>query len=1056
MATCARFSALISTFAVLLVTASVHATTYTVDPDGPYPTIQSGLDVAVSGDTVAVVLGTYTGPGNRDLNFGGNDVILLSLAGAGATIIDAEDAGGGFSFFSGESAAAVVDGFTITNASVGSPLRFVANSSPTIRNCVIRGNYVSSNPGGAAFIQDSSPTFIDCLIVENSNTLHAGGVFVNVGKPSFTGCTFVGNTTLGRGGAFWLDACDTVSIHECTISGNRADGSGSGFEGGALLLTNGAKAALTNSIVWCNLADTADEILVAAGAYLSIDCSDVDILGIDGSVVYGPDVISEDPQFCQPACCRGLSWTHGEYTLADTSPCLPGGNDCGQHMGSQAEGCTDVVVWTGLGGDTDWDNDANWSGNTKPGPGDHVQINRGTVVLVSLAEMCNFTHCPRWGDADTLFVLTGGILDVGFGGAKDATKKLEEAATSSGTGRCEGGTLSASGPDEDCEGDWLVTEEGTFDWTRARIKGNHGFRNRGRIAVTGPDTTTVEIPLQSNGAGGEFQHERGLHVLSGVLAAESSLTNLGETTVAAGAEIMLTGTLDNQDGGVFDLAGDLLGTGQSTNRGDFNKTGSGTSEISTAFDNTRSVAEGYVGTLRVTDGTLHVSGPFTNTGLVVVAEGAILQIDDLFDNLVPGLVVLAGDITGSGTVDNLGTLNRTGVGTSSIAPGLDNLLDTGTGHHGRVHVLSGTLNLESVDNWGYLTVTPGATLAVGGDLTNEDQGWLTGDGTYDLTGGSAALFGVISPGTSPGILAYAGDFNMKAGGRLFAEIGGTVPGDDYDRLDVTGTVTYGGALHVRLINGFIPSIGDTFELITATEASLSKHDWPGFDCYSGLQIEPGLTLEPLMWPRRFVLVAEDTTPANDPPVAEIDFASTPWSVPINIFPLANDDDVDDLSIVYLSTANTRGTAFIAEGQTSITYVPPVSFVGVDTLVYAVGDCEGGIDSSFVYIAVADISGADPDTGVPPAAHLYPVYPNPFNPVARIRFDLPKPGDAQLAIYDLRGRRIAVLAEGHHPAGRYVIDWWGRDDHGRQMSSGVYFVRLVAGSRVETRKVSLVR
>jgi len=91
----------------------------------------------------------------------------------------------------------------------------------------------------------------------------------------------------------------------------------------------------------------------------------------------------------------------------------------------------------------------------------------------------------------------------------------------------------------------------------------------------------------------------------------------------------------------------------------------------------------------------------------------------------------------------------------------------------------------------------------------------------------------------------------------------------------------------------------------------------------------------------------------------------------------------------------------------------------------------------------------------PARPLAPTlgapWPNPFNPTARVEYELPRPSAISLTVHDLLGRRVAVLAEGLRAAGRHeaVID-------GSRLASGLYFVTLEAAGQVETRKVLLVR
>ena len=84
------------------------------------------------------------------------------------------------------------------------------------------------------------------------------------------------------------------------------------------------------------------------------------------------------------------------------------------------------------------------------------------------------------------------------------------------------------------------------------------------------------------------------------------------------------------------------------------------------------------------------------------------------------------------------------------------------------------------------------------------------------------------------------------------------------------------------------------------------------------------------------------------------------------------------------------------------------------------------------------------------------YPNPFNSGTSIRFALPHDEHVELSLYDLAGQKVGTLVDGRRGPGTYVVRWGGRDDSGRELSSGVYLYRLRAGGRVETRKLLLLR
>ena len=94
--------------------------------------------------------------------------------------------------------------------------------------------------------------------------------------------------------------------------------------------------------------------------------------------------------------------------------------------------------------------------------------------------------------------------------------------------------------------------------------------------------------------------------------------------------------------------------------------------------------------------------------------------------------------------------------------------------------------------------------------------------------------------------------------------------------------------------------------------------------------------------------------------------------------------------------------------------------------------------------------------VPESFTLSQNYPNPFNPETTVRFDLPQPQEIELAIYNLAAQRMAMLVQGYREAGSYSVRWDGVTDAGLELASGVYFYRLTAGERVETRKLLLLR
>ena len=98
----------------------------------------------------------------------------------------------------------------------------------------------------------------------------------------------------------------------------------------------------------------------------------------------------------------------------------------------------------------------------------------------------------------------------------------------------------------------------------------------------------------------------------------------------------------------------------------------------------------------------------------------------------------------------------------------------------------------------------------------------------------------------------------------------------------------------------------------------------------------------------------------------------------------------------------------------------------------------------------------PEEQVPGAGGGLVAYPNPFNPQVTVSFWLSRTERISLDVFDVFGRRVARLARGEFAAGRQEVVWNGRDEAGRALPSGAYFVRLVGEVGVRGTKIVLIR
>ena len=80
------------------------------------------------------------------------------------------------------------------------------------------------------------------------------------------------------------------------------------------------------------------------------------------------------------------------------------------------------------------------------------------------------------------------------------------------------------------------------------------------------------------------------------------------------------------------------------------------------------------------------------------------------------------------------------------------------------------------------------------------------------------------------------------------------------------------------------------------------------------------------------------------------------------------------------------------------------------------------------------------------------FPNPFNPVTSISFDIATMDEISLVVYDLSGKEVITLASGTFMPGSYLVNWDAVNNFGDAISSGMYVYRYISSDKAITRKM----
>ena len=807
---------------------------------------------ATSGGTLSIQNGVN--------NAGGN--ITASGAGSMVQMASANITGGTLSTLSGgtmdTAGGATLNGVTISK---GSTYTASNNAVTHLNGTVTNNGTIALNGGGGAngFINlDSNVTLLGGGKLTISTVGGPGSAFIQQGASGValtnTSNTIQGNGIIGNGGLRVVNG--SAGTIDASVSGGALNLNGSGglTNNGTLRVDSGSLMHVSSG-PFTNFAGTT----LTGGTYNVIGTLQIDELGSTGDeiVTNAANIILNTPpsSFVDAAGKNALTSFHTNTT--GSSFTITGGRNF-----TTAGNFTNNGTLTSGASNSKFNVNGsltNFSGTTLTGG---VYNLTGTLQFNGANVVTNAASITLTGTSSQIINQTSG-------------NGLANFATNASTGSftVAGGRILTT-PGAFTNNGTLTTTGSGSEFTAG---GN--FINNKSLSTTGGDGEVATISSASftnNGTltvgsgskfstGGSLKNFSGTTLTGGIYNLTGTLQFTGANIVTNAANITLTGTSSqivnqlnanglanfatNASTGNFTVAGGraLTTLGAFTNNGSLTMTGSGskfTAGGTATFTNNGTLTTTGSDTSEVATGT---GGIFTNKGTLTVGSGSKFSTGGSLTNfsgttLTGGIYNLSGmlQFTGANVVTNAANISLIGssskiVDQTSTTDGLRNFAaNSAAGSFS----ISGGRNFTTTSNFsnaGTLSIGTGSTFTTGGpgNFTQTagkttDDGTLSTSGMVSLTGGS--LFGkgsiagalqssaIITPGdssTSTGVLAVSKTYTQNSSGVLDISIGGTTAGTKYDQLNISGAANLKGTLNLSMINGFIPTVGTTFEVLNA-------------------------------------------------------------------------------------------------------------------------------------------------------------------------------------------------------------------------------------------------
>lgn len=272
-------------------------------------------------------------------------------------------------------------------------------------------------------------------------------------------------------------------------------------------------------------------------------------------------------------------------------------------------------------------------------------------------------------------------------------------------------------------------------------------------------------------------------------------------------------------------------------------------------------------------------------------------------------------------------------------------------------------------------------------------------------------------------------------GNSFPVIGGAA-GQGNDIYNNTG----GNNGKALAREGSAPVINATFNYLGAAKPGEAEaHPLNGFNLNFSRQVPITANDKPI--------VTQTTPPANSPVRAGRQDT-------LNFKVTAYDPDNDLLTYVWTVDDGANPVGYGA----SYTFYPFYAGLGEHRLRVVVSDQRDTVSVNW-RVTISTTSVTARAEKLPKIYALQQNFPNPLRSaegMTVIPFQIPQPNEVMLEIYDLLGRRVRLLEQAAKPPGFYSTIWDGRDQNGRLVESGIYFVRLQAGSFTAMQKIVVTR